>query len=418
MGLSSEIPLFISIRRSTPVQLVKSNGDKYVSIMTSEGTRELALPDYYKFVTKMSPNVVLAVPDLPTLVAFQRPAGSKESSECIVGEDLVNNVIPRPGGNRIKKMVFRTERWMENFFEYLSKENKETPAVFAPFLPYVDLRSQTLYLEYIQKLNENKKLAGLTFWSHFGNALERAKDEKEGTSYSEDALKELWNNVNKTIKERKLNDLIRYNNATMETPHDILDQVLQNGSDMFNGDIISQFTDAGVVLDFVFPVASSETEEKGEKAIGMNMWEDKYITDMSLLGEDTPNVTGTHNRAYIHHLLDAHEMTAWVLLQIHNSNVLRLFFEGIQRAVEAGNFEEEVSKFKAVYGEREDALLVKEIKNTSQKKHATKTRLPKARGYTVGYSELKDRTRGENEGQKLNEVRWSKDNESTTKSVK
>lgn len=390
MCLSPKIPLFVSIRRANPIQITKSNGDKYVAIMTSEGTKELPINEFYRFVTKTNPDVVLSVPDLPTIENnLDQPA----------------DAIPRPGGNRVKKMAFRTEKWLEKLVEHLSStsSSSKTPELFAPILPYVDLRTQTPYLEYLESLNKNGKLSGLSFWSKYGNTLVREKDANLDQS--------LWKNTIDFLKDRQLDSLIRYNNSLMETPHDILSQILDSGSDLFNGDMVDTYTDAGVVLDFVFPAPKNSLESSLPKPIGMNMWEDQYTEDMSTLGTDTPNVTGTHNKAYIHHLLNAHEMTAWVLLKIHNLNVLNLFFKSIQESLNNGTFEEDVKTFESVYGSRENALLVLKppVKPSEETSNLSKKRLPKARGYTVGYSELQSRTRGSEEGQKLNEKRWRAD---------
>lgn len=521
----SDVPIFISVRRSIPVQISKSNGDKYVTIMTSEGTQEIPLREYYRFVEKMKPDVVFAIPDLPTFNLQQRQEhfvnknmgkkaiktaanfvpkdvvdkkDEKEHNQNLdinetsnddknprvrtkpfvrtaipkIGEDLATGLIPKAGGNRVKKMVSRTTTWMKGLIDYYhdSSSNSKLPALFAPMLPYVDLRTQGPYLDYIQNLHKSQEnIAGITLWSYFGNDTERVKED----SQDQVANDSLWKNVRDMLEERGLNKLIRYSNAPMETPQDILDMIMKSGADLFNGDLVAQYTDAGVVLDFVFPVDSGKCEnamaglsleKKGidDKAtstitsIGMNMWDEKYSTDMSRLGNDTPNVTGTHNRAYIHHLLDAHEMTAWVILQMHNMHVFQLFFQGIRQVLEKSQhendtkngincFEEEVARFKAKYGDRLSALNVKEFQgkrgvanitggrfdsqnvdsgikngleseaietdNTGTKEEADlkKSRYPKARTYALKSDELTERTRGTNVGQKLNETRWSKD---------
>lgn len=394
MNMPTDLPVFVSVRRSVPVQLVKSNGDKYVGIMTSEGARELKLQDYFRFVSKFEPDAVISVADLPSF-------SQQNHGECGNGEDIARGLIPRPGGNRVKKMVFRTERWMENLQEYLTQHSYK-PAVFAPVLPYVDLRTQGAYIDYVQSLNESGKISGLTLWSYFGNSKDREPSNGEGAS--EEKQNTLWSNVVDALKERGLDKLVRYNNAVLETPHDLLDQVMRNGSDLFNGDLVTQYTNAGVVLDFVFPAKPEDIANGTIKEIGLNMWDAKYTTDMSFLGEDTPNVTGTHNRAYLHHLLDAHEMTAWVLLQIHNLHVLRIFFNGIRASLAAGTLESDVAAFLQVYGDRVSALQVKQSIHGEEK-----SRMPKARAYNIGREELIERTRGSSEGQKLNSTRWSKE---------
>lgn len=435
--------------------------------MTSEGALELQLSEYYKFVGKMQPDVVLAAPDLPSFSLQQRQEqyemknkrsalrkagnfkddkGDSETEEDgknsrvrtkpfvktatpKLNEDLSTGLIPQPGGNRVKKMVQRTQKWMTDM---VSQSHTAHSSLFAPILPYVDLRTQDPYLQYVQSLHVQNRLGGISLWSYFGNKLERERDENAATKFDDN----LWDNVVNNLKERGLDQLIRYQNATMETPQDILDMIAKTGADLFNGDLVSQYTDAGVVLDFVFPVQEAESAE--QEPIGMNMWDVKYTADMSRLGHYTPNVTGTHNRAYIHHLLNAHEMTAWVILQMHNLHVLDLFFQGIRKTLsesagEPGLFEKEVEKFKHRYGGRDEALKVKEYEGkigvaqvvggrfsnddvSDTKEHAgddrnsdKKSRYPKARAYAIDYEELNERTRGMNFGKKLNETRWSKE---------
>lgn len=68
----------------------------------------------------------------------------------------------------------------------------------------------------------------------------------------------------------------------------------------------------------------------------------------SEFAEDSgPIVTGcecytcaNHSRAYIHHLLNTHEMTAQVLLQLHNMWHYLSFFAQIREAVQEGRLPE------------------------------------------------------------------------------
>eukprot|EP00271_Cylindrocystis_brebissonii_P020228 TRINITY_DN661_c0_g7_i1.p1 TRINITY_DN661_c0_g7~~TRINITY_DN661_c0_g7_i1.p1 ORF type:complete len:132 (-),score=4.27 TRINITY_DN661_c0_g7_i1:597-992(-) len=52
-----------------------------------------------------------------------------------------------------------------------------------------------------------------------------------------------------------------------------------------------------------------------------------------------------HSRAYIHHLLNTHEMLAEVLLCIHNNHHYLQFFQAIREAINAGRFTEYVDWF-------------------------------------------------------------------------
>lgn len=57
-----------------------------------------------------------------------------------------------------------------------------------------------------------------------------------------------------------------------------------------------------------------------------------------------------HMRAYIHHLLNAHEMLAEVLLHVHNTAHYAQFVAAIRRAVVAGRLREYTAWFRAVNG--------------------------------------------------------------------
>jgi queuine tRNA-ribosyltransferase len=47
--------------------------------------------------------------------------------------------------------------------------------------------------------------------------------------------------------------------------------------------------------------------------------------------------------------LNAKEMLAWVLLQIHNHHVLNLFFEGVRKSLANDTFENDVRAFERTY---------------------------------------------------------------------
>jgi len=58
-----------------------------------------------------------------------------------------------------------------------------------------------------------------------------------------------------------------------------------------------------------------------------------------------------HHRAYVQHLLTAKEMTAWVLLQIHNVKIVSNFFAAIRGSITRGTFEEDCKTFAQTYEE-------------------------------------------------------------------
>lgn len=308
--LPTQTPLVASVRKSVPVLMSSTNSDTTVCVSTAEGCRDLPIEKYFEFVKKMRPDVVLAIPDFPQ-------SGT------------------RPGGNRVRKMLYRTERWFEELVSTIAKQQDGAqPLIFAPVLPSVDLRAQGAYLDFLA--SKRDYISGLTMWNTTGNATEKKTP----------LLPESWQNVVDAIEGRDLDQLPRYNCAgVFQSPLDILELIASSGSDLFNGDLATIMTNAGVALDFTFPAPDASTNP----VYGFNLWERKYKVDTSGFGVAVPDYCAPHNRAFIHHLLDAHEMTAHVLLQKHNLNVLLHFFEGVRTTIDNGTFEAERERFERVY---------------------------------------------------------------------
>lgn len=309
--LPEETPIVAMARRSVPEHIARANTDKTIGISTSEGGKELPVDSFNEFVQKLKPEIVLSIPDMP------HSSGN-------------------PGGNRLRKMLFRTERWMEKLSASIENESGIHPLLFAPILP-IDLRSQQYYLEYLQ----SSKLGGLSFWNTDGNASEK----------SSPAGPESWENTLDVVTTNGLDKLVRYIvPGRALSPIEILELISVAGIDIFNDSLSSEMSNAGVALDFTFPAPAPASDGQESPVWGLNLWESKYKVDMNGFGKHTPNFCAPHNRAFIHHLLDAREMTAPLLLQKHNSNVMALFFDGIRQSIANGSFEEEKKRFEQVYG--------------------------------------------------------------------
>jgi queuine tRNA-ribosyltransferase subunit QTRTD1 len=92
----------------------------------------------------------------------------------------------------------------------------------------------------------------------------------------------------------------------------------------------------------------------GSDAYSINIWSTSYKTDF------TPFIRGDrcrcpacaeHTRAYVHHLLQAHEMTADVLLEAHNLYHIAAFFAAARRAIRCGRWQE-FAAFHRAYAQR------------------------------------------------------------------
>ena len=102
------------------------------------------------------------------------------------------------------------------------------------------------------------------------------------------------------------------------TPHEILSAIVSDGVSSFTaGGMITSMSDLGIALDFTLD-PGEKREADGKTPLGRDMFKEENAEDMNALVVGCECFTCTHHhRAYIHHLLKCHEMTAWVLLQMY-----------------------------------------------------------------------------------------------------
>lgn len=217
---------------------------------------------------------------------------------------------------RADKMGDRTTLWMRELLA--EKERGGGMTVFAPILP-VPVEQQRWYLDAL--VDEFREwIEGLYFMD----------------IHSVVALPE------------SLNGLPRLAFTNPSGPRELLRQISM-GVDLFVLPFIAKATDDGIALNFVFPPPAKGADVI-RKAIGIDGWDNELATDVSPLQAGCECYACTkHHRAYLHHLLSAKEMLAWVLLQIHNHHVLDQFFAGVRTSIEKGNFEEDKTAFERFY---------------------------------------------------------------------
>jgi queuine tRNA-ribosyltransferase subunit QTRTD1 len=136
-------------------------------------------------------------------------------------------------------------------------------------------------------------------------------------------------------------------------PGEVADAVAQ-GVDLFDMAYVADATALGYALNFPLSPAADATAAAGggagaldasvDPASGgqddskMNLWAGCYRADARPLVEGCSCAAcASHSRAYIHHLLHAHEMTAQVLLEAHNTLHYLRYFAALRAAVAAGS---------------------------------------------------------------------------------
>ncbi|KIM55774.1 hypothetical protein SCLCIDRAFT_288871 [Scleroderma citrinum Foug A] len=175
------------------------------------------------------------------------------------------------------------------------------------------------------------------------------------------------------------------------SPHEILKLIRDVGVDIFDAELAISAASVGVALDFVFPLPPTEDVVVGgaeKKEVGHNLYDPVYAHQFGRLSDclagaaeshlsspllvcsciacsprspasyvlhsnvDVESSTENdrsekelyrppHSRAYLHHLLRTHEMSAHTLLAAHNLAVLDIFLAGVRSVLVDGNRQEE-----------------------------------------------------------------------------
>ncbi|KAG1871408.1 hypothetical protein F4604DRAFT_1583403 [Suillus subluteus] len=193
----------------------------------------------------------------------------------------------------------------------------------------------------------------------------------------------------------------------VRSPHEILRLIRDIGVDVFDAGWAVKAADIGVAIDFIFPVPSEHdsSPDRRKRDIGHNLYDAKYahdfisLSDAFLAGHNRSSSSETpvcpcaacsptaptspihhskvdvqshqalsdgtsqktflppFTRAYLHHLLHTHEMSAHTLLVAHNVAVLDALLTGVRTILSghadpieaAAIFSREVTRFEEVY---------------------------------------------------------------------
>ncbi|ROV87891.1 hypothetical protein VMCG_10289 [Cytospora schulzeri] len=301
-ALPSSYVTILGPRRSPAVKAPTGNNDKSIQIFTSNGFRALKNDDYTASIMSLKPDIAIAL------------------------ADIYHGSETTPQAKSLLRMCDRTEEWMTEVYRTVGHEElrSSNTSIFAPTLP----APYPMQWQYLECLADEllDKLSGLAI-------------------YDVDILPDL-------INHPSLTPLPRLSLDSPANPHEVLRQI-SLGIDTFLLPFLNTVTDAGVALTFAFP-ATTTTAKGGTDPLplGTDLTEPEHMTSVQPLVEGCTCYACTqHHRAYVHHLLNAREMLAWVLLQIHNHHVMAEFFAGARASLTAGDeqFEADCKTFFRTY---------------------------------------------------------------------
>jgi queuine tRNA-ribosyltransferase len=271
------------------------NTNSSVAISTSVGFRQLELQHYNVAIKRLKADISASLADVVT--------------------------AEHAGAKRIARSADRTHAWLRDSLEEVTRGKQAAPLPFFASIP--PLEPSSLLALYLSDLHYEYKphTSGLCLYS-------------AATAEA----------IPKALRELPSICLV-----DPPTPQALL-ATIHAGLDLVTVPFVTQASEAGIALSFSFPHSTADSTTRATKPLGFDLWSTTHASDLSPLGADCQCYTcRRHHRAYVHHLLQANEMLAWTLLQIHNYTVIDAFFHGVRRSLEQGTFEYDMETFGRAY---------------------------------------------------------------------
>ncbi|KIW68625.1 hypothetical protein PV04_04559 [Phialophora macrospora] len=294
-GLPERCLSILGPRRVPNIPCPAHNTNSSIAISTSVGFRYLDVEKYHEAIKTLRPDISTSIADLI----------STENASV----------------KRVEKSADRTHAWLQDF-----AADKEGGVVhrqpFFASIPHVETELMSLYLSDLSD-EYRSQISGLCI--HSPSTVLGLPDA--------------------------LRDMPTLCLADPQTPHAVL-AAIHAGVDMLTVPFVTQFSEYGIALTFTFAGVPEEPDVDTHKHIplGIDMWSTTHTTELSALSPNCACYTCTrHHRAYVHHLLQANEMLAWTLLQIHNFSIIDTFFTSVRASIARGTFPADVDTFSRLY---------------------------------------------------------------------
>lgn len=293
--------LYCDVRDPLKISPVSFNTDKYLSVDTHGGVRQVTPALWAEAMGIYRPDLV--------------------ASMCDTITDLEAKT------KRIKKSVDRTLRWLD---ENLQKSKELEIPLLAHVVGHTDVEERARS----SRATAEREVEGFVINVHGLDKDSLATHIKASTDHLP------------ADKPR-----LAYGLAS---PEGILEGV-SNGVDLFDGSYAYKATERGRAIIFKFgeDLKLKEGEEKEEKnqPKTLNLWDSGLAQTFEPLDTSCgcDACSRPHSKAYIHHLLNAHEMLGPILLMSHNIYQLDKFMQSIRTSIENNRFEKDREVFMKYY---------------------------------------------------------------------
>ncbi|KLO13384.1 hypothetical protein SCHPADRAFT_828081 [Schizopora paradoxa] len=377
LGLPPETHIMsLSLRDPNNARELPPNGDKSISAWCVRGVRKVSPSSFLQYAFACRPDVVVAPADTPyTAPPFSQRRIHKnvERSAAWLAEVLKSISSSKASAEKIPillPLAGLTVPKARGAFSYLIREaltGREAVELIPLGFKCLD-DGVWGYLMELGPLRPSYLPLPIVAPTPLADEIKPTSYENEEEIVS--GIVDLLQNSLKTLPVSKPRIAI-----TTQSPHEVLRLVSEVGIDLF--DVSSWSSDCarkGIGFDFTFPapkkaeesssntvVGTPTTRPDGKVDVGHNFFASTYAHDFGRIAANfldgemgkgeihqvcpciacSPKSTEVedasfdppHTRAYIHHLLQTHEMSAYALLESHNAAVVASFFAGIRRTL-------------------------------------------------------------------------------------
>ncbi|KAJ3996306.1 tRNA-guanine(15) transglycosylase-like protein [Lentinula boryana] len=368
--------LSVSLRDPGDGRKMPANTNTFVTANCIRGVRKVTPNDWRSYMIPCNPDIVFSLSDIPLTPP---PYSQKRLTKSIERSALWLADILRPS-----ESISDTRNARPNpsnvFVQMAGSASAPARSAFADSLVEILHSQEAIAIQPLKCLDEG--VAGYVFdMVPLRLALKGVGD------VSPDSL------TFKSLFQASLSALPR-NKPRLVTsvrgPHETLRLIRDVGIDLFDTHWAQQAANFGVALDFSFPTPSTGS---GKRDLGHNLYDAMYTRDFTSImgtrdtipptsclcaacspystpsseiishssvdghsiGSDSPSPPYT--KAFLHHLLHTHEMSAYSLLVMHNITVMDAFFAGIRDLIPQNGtslFQAEIQRFFETYVEDTD----------------------------------------------------------------
>ncbi|KAG6906713.1 hypothetical protein DXG01_012455 [Tephrocybe rancida] len=387
--------LSVSIRDPDDLRDMPPNGNQHLAANSLRGVRKVSPADWTKYVNSCTPDIVVALSDTPyTAPPFsqKRLTKSIERSTAWLTAFLSSNVnntatsantTPDPPAPAVLVHLAGSASHpaRASFAASLTEPLSPLEVAAVGGLPNLDagVAGYTIDLKPLRKVVSATQAPSPA----------QPNTDEETTALIHTSLSALPQNKPRLVHGT-------------HGPHDVLRLVRDVGIDIVEARWAVDAASHGIALDFAFPVTQDGAEGQKKKELGHNLYDVRYRLDFARLAEafraasepaeggtrvcpciacspvqppqrivhgSDPSEAGganSHNggqekeynppstRAYLHHLLHTHEMSAHALLVAHNLAVVDALLTGVRNTLDAvgrDGFAAEVRRFQTAYSE-------------------------------------------------------------------